>query len=143
MLIEKPGHDPVEHTIDVLQILLEVLKDGRIAVQEHNQYPGLLLEDVRILFREYWTGISENKWDGFVSARIEVMNCIAQAHKRVFPGDVEKDIFLTIEGSIEYAASGDWDENLPEQERVIRFLSFTLEDLIKFQSIRGQHQHTA
>lgn len=143
MLQKKPGHDPVKHTITILQTLLQCLKDGYFATKEHNPYIGLLLEDARILFREYHSMPIENKWDGFIAERIEVMGFIHRAQELVFHTVAEKDVTLIIEGMINCITHNTWDEKLPEREQIVHFLSFTLDDLISFQFIRGKHQHTA
>lgn len=143
MLQKKPGHDPVAYTINVFQELLGYLKDGYSVVEAKNGYPGLLFEDARILFREYSGRFCKNKWDGFVAERIEVMDLINRAQKLVFCTDIEKEMSLIIEGTIDSIMFGTWDEGLPEQKDVVLFLSFVVEDLRSFHSIRTRQQHTA
>ncbi|MBI5817291.1 MAG: hypothetical protein HZB09_02590 [Candidatus Yonathbacteria bacterium] len=142
MLLKKPGHDPVEHTIDILHKLLQRLENEDVPKQ-NDQFFELALEDIRILFREYCTGNSENKWDGFITERREIMNLIGRAQKFVLRTYIKEDTFSIMEKAIDLIIVSAGNEKLPEQKRLARFLSFIVEDLKKYQVIRNAQQHTA
>mgnify|MGYP001565822640 CR=1 FL=1 len=117
MLLKKPGHDPVVHSIESLQILFECLRDGYSSVCKNNQFAKLYLEDARMLFREYFTGYPENKWDGFMAERMKVMDCIKWNQIVMLRKIHRKDIFT--------------------------LLPFIIDDLKRFQAVREEQQHTA
>lgn len=141
--MKKPGHDPVEHAIQSLQVLLECLRDGHSFVQKNNQLVDLFLEDVKILFREYSTDNPENKWDGFSFERMEVMRCVQRNQDIVFSKDNKKDIFLIVENTVTLIINSTQGQELSERESLTQFISFVTEDLKRFQRVRETQQRMA
>lgn len=142
-LQSKPQHDPVENTIRALKTLLQCLETKYSVVEEMNHLAGLLLEDAKILFREYWRGPRENKWDDYPAERMEVMRLIRHSQRTNLDGVAGEDLYSTMEEIICHAKHETWDKKLPLNEHIVRFLSQILEDLERFQGMRAKKQHIA
>lgn len=139
----KPYHDPVENTIRAVKTLLQCLETKYSLVEEGDHFAGLLLEDAKILFREYWHGPRENKWDDYPAERIEVMRLIRHSHRTNLDGVAGEDMYSTMEEVIGRAKNETWSIELPLNEHIVRFLRQILEDLERFQLMRAKKQHIA
>jgi len=142
-LHKKPQHDPVENTFNALRTLLQCLENGYFAAEKYNHFACCLLEDAKILFREFWSGPQENKWDEYPEERREIMGFIYHAQVLVPYLGVGKDIYVTMERVIGYVKQDTWDVDLPKREHIALFLSHILEDVQRFQEIRNMRKHIA